>query len=293
MVPEELEEYRRVAMANRLYYSRTAALYDATESCVCDHGAQKMLRDDLDCILRMWGGDPRGMRCLDACAGSGNVSLKLLARGAQVTACDVSPELLKILEVKASQMGLTPTIVCGDIVDFLLGASGLFDLIVFSSALHHLANIPLVLKLSGRRLAPGGLLYTVFDPIPRRELGMFARGLLAIDYLVFKISRHRADFIPGLRRRIRRALRSRQVGAGQRKAELDLQPENLGVLAEYHIEEGVDDEGLLGILQAEGLEEIWHLRYAGARYGVARGLLTRMNQPTSFRLLARKPAALP
>jgi SAM-dependent methyltransferase len=293
MVPEELEEYRRVALANRLYYSRTAALYDATESCVCDRGAQQMLRDDLDRILRTWGGDPRDMRCLDACAGSGNVSLKLLARGAQVTACDVSPELLKILEVRASQIGPMPTIVCDDIVGFLLGASDLFDLIVFSSALHHLANIPTVLKLSGKRLAPGGLLYTVFDPILRRELGVFARGLLAIDYLVFKISRHRPDFIPGLRRRITRALRSRQVSAGERKAGLGLEPENLGVLAEYHVEEGVDDEGLLGILQAEGLEKIWHLRYAGARYSVARALLTRMNQPTSFRLLARKPAALP
>jgi ubiquinone/menaquinone biosynthesis C-methylase UbiE len=49
---------------------------------------------------------PRGQRVLDVGAGTGNASLPAAARGAHVTASDLTPELLEVNRRRAGAQGL-------------------------------------------------------------------------------------------------------------------------------------------------------------------------------------------
>jgi 2-polyprenyl-3-methyl-5-hydroxy-6-metoxy-1,4-benzoquinol methylase len=114
------------------------------------------LEADIDRVLKFLGKLPEEIRALDACGGSGNISLMLLRRGIQSTLTDISPELLEIFRKKCESNAFKPNTVCKEIGAFWLKRVRLFDLILFSSALHHLENFKQVLTLAFNRLAPGG-----------------------------------------------------------------------------------------------------------------------------------------
>lgn len=134
-------DYLKVAEANRQYYAEAAGLYDSTESCVVDHLLQTRLESNLDTILSLILVPRSSIHALDACGGSGNVAMKLLDRGVQVTICDVSPDLLRIFEQRLRQSGFEANIVESEIGAFLHETKQQFNVIVFSSALHHLEDI--------------------------------------------------------------------------------------------------------------------------------------------------------
>ncbi len=282
-------QYRKVAEANRQYYADTAQAYDATETCVVSHQAQLMLEVDVDRIIGVLGKPSQTIRALDACAGSGNISLKLLKRGTDVTSADISPDLLKIFQEKCAANGFSPKIVCAEIGDFLARSEDVYDLIVFSSALHHLETIEPILSQAFVRLRPGGLLFTVFDPTSWRDLSGLGRLILRGDYYFFKVSAQTSDLPAAIQRRLRR-MRAKYRQGKDDKHGLDLSKENLGVLAEYHVEQGIDDIHLVEELKQIGFEVIWHQREPNARYVVSRALLRLSNQVSSFKLLLRKKA---
>lgn len=273
-------QYRKVAEANRQYYARTAHLYDATETCVTNATIQERLERDLDRVIALIGKPPHAIRALDACGGSGNISLKLLRRGVHTVTCDISVDLLKILQARCEAEDLTPQIVCSEIAGFLLAQPGHFDLIVFSSALHHLEDIDGVLLLAVRSLAPGGVIFSTFDPTYRQR---YARLIIWLDYVAFKFLRQPADLLAALSRRTRRML-----GRVASKEQADLAEENLGFLAEYHVEQGIDDLALAERLRAQGVEVVRHEREAGARYAFTRSLLRALGITTTFKLVLRQ-----
>jgi len=278
-------EYRKVAEANRRYYAKTAELYDQTETCVTDAGAQAILEAELDQVLALLGRPRDQIAALDACGGSGNVSLKLLRRSVATTTCDISVELLRILQKKSAAEALTPTLVCSEVADFLRLCPGRFDLVVFSSALHHLADIDGVLDLAIASLRPGGMIFTAFDPTPAGP--RYQRLIAWVDYLTFKVHRQPGDLLAAAGRRARRLLSGASQGGD--KQGLAMNDANLGVLAEYHVERGIDDLALVQRLQAQGVEVVWHRRLAGGRYTPTRALLRSLGAVTSFKLLLRKP----
>src|SRR5262245_35588930 len=180
-------DYATVAEANRRFYARVADLYDTTESCVIDPLAQRDLESDLGYLLGLLNRPAGEIRALDACGGSGNVSLKLLRRGGHVTVADISQQLLEVLKRKCEANGYAPEIHCGEIGKFLQETDRVFDLITFSSALHHLQDIESVLRLACRRLAPGGLLFTCHDPTSRARHKGLTRLALQMEYYAFKM----------------------------------------------------------------------------------------------------------
>lgn len=279
-------QYTKVAEANRQYYTRTAQTYDTTETCLTDQHAQQMLDQDLDRIILLFKQPPATLHALDACGGSGNVALKLLHRGVDTTICDISPELLEIFQAKCVKQALTPTIICSEIGAFLVQQKEAYDIIVFSSALHHLENIENVLFLAYESLKSGGLLFTVFDPTPRHD--RITRTIMWLDYIIFKIHRQSTDLVAATTRRLRRTYAALTRGRGNGKQYLDLNEATLGVLAEYHVEQGIDDVALVERLKQIGFELVWHERYQGARYGFMRLLLWLRKDVTAFKLLLRK-----
>jgi SAM-dependent methyltransferase len=111
--------YQKVAEANRQYYAQTAAMYEATETCVTDPLLQRGLESDLDRALATLGKPLASVRALDACGGSGNVALKLLRRGVGVTLVDISPDLQEIFRAKCVEAGFVPKVVCSELAAFL------------------------------------------------------------------------------------------------------------------------------------------------------------------------------
>jgi 2-polyprenyl-3-methyl-5-hydroxy-6-metoxy-1,4-benzoquinol methylase len=283
---EPSPQYGKIVEANRRFYARYADSYESTETCVVDPRAQRGLEHDLDRIWELLRADGGPVTVLDACGGSGTVAVKLLERGAEVTVCDISPELLDILECKCAQRSFAPRIVCAEIAEFLATDPVSYDLITFSSALHHLEDIEAVLSLARNRLRPGGLLFTVFDPTRRTTAAV--RSLVSLDFLAFKLHRHARDVVPALWRRLRRR-RARLAGRVGAARELELSDATVGVLAEYHVGMGIDDLALADRLVRGGFEMVWHERYAGARYLVTRFLLDRLTAVTAFKLLLLRP----
>jgi SAM-dependent methyltransferase len=245
-----------------------------------------MLAEDLCRVVAVAGKPISALRALDACGGSGTVAVKLLDLGVDVTVCDVSPELLQIYRDRCAARGSSPAIIQADIAGFLTETKVQYNLIVFSSALHHLEAVEEVLRLARYRLAPGGLVFTVFDPTPRARLDV--RLLMWVDYLLFKVHRTRRDLPASVMRRARR-MAAHFAGRGPGKEALELSSENLGVLAEYHVETGIDDLALATRLQIAGYEVVWHDRYASARYSGIRLALSWLGHATAFKLLLRKP----
>lgn len=280
-------EYQKIADANRQFYAQKADLYDTTESCVNDTRLQGGLESDLDRILQSLGNRSRPIRGLDACGGSGNVSLKLLKRGVEVTLADISPELQAIFRRKCEEAGFTPRIVCSEISAFLAQETQTFDLITFSSALHHLQDIEAVLRLALDRLAPGGLLFSLHDPTLQRQHRLLTRMALRTEYYTFKAFFQTADFPKAIGRRVRRML---SRATPDKKLSAALTDDTVGMLAEYHIGTGIDDEALVARLQKIGYEVVWHERYAETRFRLTHRIIRWTGDSTTFKLLLRKPA---
>lgn len=98
-------------------------------------------------------GDVKNKKILDVGAGTGRIALRLAERGAEVTALDVSPEILKILNKKNSKI---KTIVAD--AESLPFPGNSFDLITAAFLIVHLKEPKYFFAEAYRILKPGGLL---------------------------------------------------------------------------------------------------------------------------------------
>ncbi len=282
------EQYQKVAEANREYYAKTAQLYDASETCVTNAQIQQQLENDLDQIVALLNYPSQQLHALDACGGTGNVALKLLRRGLNVTISDISETQLAIFQQKCAAENFNVETLKGEIATLLIGDANHYDLIVFSSALHHLENISGVLSLAFERLKPGGLLFTVFDPTITSNHHKVTKLVLSCDYLLFKVLDQTSDLPFAVARRLRRTMEKIFHPTSQGKQALQLNEETLGVLAEYHVDRGIDDFALVEQLKQIGFEVVWHLRFPGGRYRLTRWIVGLFKDATQFKLLLRK-----
>jgi len=278
-------QYQKIVEANVRTYAEIAEQYDRIETCVVSRRCQTMLEEDIDEILQMLrrSGSCKDIYALDACGGSGNIALKLLTRYVRVVLCDVSPELIKAFDCKCKERGFEAETVCQEIGSFLSSTEKRFDLIVFSSALHHIEDYTGVLLLSKNRLNKGGVIYTVFDGTKR---GLLSYLIMTADYLVFEILNRPSKIISGIFKKIKR-VKAGHMSDLNSKEKLELTWENTGVLAEYYASSGIDDITLVNRLSQQGLEVIWHKRYPDARYTFFRLILRLFGRLTSFKLLLR------
>jgi 2-polyprenyl-3-methyl-5-hydroxy-6-metoxy-1,4-benzoquinol methylase len=282
-------QYQKVADANREYYARTAQMYDASETCVTNKYIQNQLAADLEKIVTLIDRPAQEINVLDACGGTGNIALKLLRRGLKVSISDISAAQLAIFRQKCEEEDFSPQIKLGEIGELLMQDKVSYDLIVFSSALHHLENITEILRLSFDRLRPGGMLFTVFDPTATEKHKGITKAALRAEYVLFKIVSQTSDLSSALARHLRRRIRVLNRQAPIDKETLELTEDTFGVLAEYHVESGIDDIALVEELGQIGYQVVWHVRYPDGRYLLTRQLIGLLNDATQFKLLLRRP----
>src|SRR6266446_2851870 len=119
----------RVIAANVEFYRQVADKYESYESYLFDKVLQKSLENDLDKIGSYFTSLGRAPSCLECGGGTGNLTLKMCARGWKVTVVDVSKEMLDLLKEKVRTKGYSPTLIRGSIERFLVSRNETFDLV--------------------------------------------------------------------------------------------------------------------------------------------------------------------
>ena len=256
--------------ANRLFYAETAITYEETEDCLRSARQQARLELAIREAIDRLGKAPR---VLDACGGTGNVGMALQKYKITPVVVDVSPEMLSIWEAKAEALGLLAEVHLVPIDKFFKADARCWDLVTFSSALHHLEDYESVLLAAADKLKPGGLLLTIFDPV---QATTGARLVRRIDFVAWLLLTNPPQFMSLLLAKIRRATRPDQGSA------------HIGRMAERYAYEGINDEQLVATARRHGLEVVVHQRYCDARLAPLRVLLKRLNRPSNFRLLLRR-----
>lgn len=270
----------RIIEANVAFYRQIAAKYDSYETYLFDPTLQQSLEDDLDSIgsyLRPLGRTPS---CLECGGGTGNLTLKMCARGWQVTVVDVSDTMLGLLREKARAQGCSPTLVHNSIEKFLATASESYDLIVFSSVLHHLYSYSLVIERAIQQLRLGGIFYSNYDPVAPGQ-PLLSRGFNSIDIALAKVFFDSKDVLPGIVRRLRKLFSAKDSMFGRAVV-------SAGDLAEFHVGTGVDDHQIVKTLRASGFSVVEHQRFATGRTTLIRFLNKRLRLLESFKLIARR-----
>ncbi len=136
----------------------------------------------------------------------------MLARHGITT--DVSPEMLAQWRAKARRLGIVTETLEGEIEPLLTDDPRRWDLIVFSSALHHLDDYVAVAQLAGSRLAPGGVLVSAFDP-ESRPADRWTLLLRRFDYLL-SLAAHPRHLLAAIGRRRGRHHDADHVNYGER-----------------------------------------------------------------------------
>lgn len=270
----------RVIAANVDFYRQVAERYDAYEPYLFDPAFQQSLEDDLEKLGSYFVSLGRRPSCLECGGGTGNLTLKMCAKGWAVTVVDVSDKMLSLLQRKAHSGRYSPKLVHGSIEQFLQETCEAYDLIAFSAVLHHLYSYLSVVKLATTRLGPGGIFYSNYDPVVA-GCPLQARFLESLDIAAAKLLWDRTDVLPGMRRRLRKLFSRKDPKVGRAVV-------SPGDLAEFHARTGVDDEEILQLLQRSGFSIVVHQRFAGGRTSVVRYLNEHLRLLESFKIIARR-----
>ncbi len=278
---ESAARREEVISANVEFYKEMARKYDTYEACASEMNFQRMLELD---VSRMEALLPRTkIRCLDCGGGSGNLTLKMLARGWDVTIVDVSADMLEVSRSKINSGGFHAEFVNDSIEHYLTASDGAFDVITFSSVLHHIYSPLTVVSEIAARVKPGGLFYSNFDPVlPSSRF--LTSCFYSLDTVFAKALYDRGDFLPGIGRRLRKL----SIAEDSSHSRAIASP---GDLAEYHARKGLDDNSLVRVLERQGFD-VNEERYPAARTKLMSWLNHHLRLVLNFKILAlRKDAS--
>lgn len=270
----------KVIEANVDFYRQIAEKYDSYEPYLFDPALQQSLEDDVDKIGSYFTSLGRAPSCLECGGGTGNLTLKMCARGWAVTVVDVSAKMLDLLQEKLRARNYSPTLIHSSIERFLETTCEPYDLVAFSSVLHHLYSYASVVKQLASRVRAGGLFYSNYDPIVPKH-PFWTHLFASLDIALAKSVLDRRDVLPGIGRRIQKVFMPKD-------AVFDRAVLSAGDVAEYHAWAGVDDELILKILQTSGFSVVEHRRFGIGRTNFVRFLNQRLKLWQNFKVVARR-----
>jgi putative AdoMet-dependent methyltransferase len=180
-----------ILTANKVYHDTEASSYDDNLPYMKNAFAQAMFDEDIARIIKQLG-SASSLHVLDCGAGTGNLTLKFLARGCRVTAVDISGNMLERLrgKVKEADRGRAH-IVHTDVDTFLEQTTDRYDVVGSSSFLHHLPDhLATYRRLIGvcREVAT---IYTAFEPSPVVRRGLAQKTLNALDTGLYEFVRRK------------------------------------------------------------------------------------------------------
>lgn len=183
------------------------------------------------------------IRVADICGGSGQASfiVKKYDVDSQVTLVDLSEDMLDIAREKMNRANIKGIEIIQEDAFSFLKKGKKYDLIVFSSAIHHFKDPIELISLAAENLSANGVIITIADPtnvISSRRYKFFE--FLAVD-------------ATGKKERIKKSLSTLFNKSPQTLEDFDL--------AEYQTLKGIDDKKLIKDLALKNMYPIMHIRY--------------------------------
>ena len=189
----------------------------------------------------------RSLQAVDLCGGAGKAAfvMKSCSPDCRVTLVDLSEKMLGVARERIERDKIEGVdVVLADAFSFLESEAE-YDLIVFSSAIHHFKEPLNLLQNAAARLSENGVIITIADPttITKSRRYKFFLFLAAS-------SQHKKEII-------------KQKFSGSKDSNSDFD------MAEYQTYTGIDDRKLAREVRDIGLSPLVHLRYpAGEPYMV-------------------------
>ncbi|MBV6889712.1 bifunctional 2-polyprenyl-6-hydroxyphenol methylase/3-demethylubiquinol 3-O-methyltransferase UbiG [Xanthomonas campestris pv. spermacoces] len=136
-----------------------------------------------------------GARVLDVGCGGGLLSESMARLGAQVTAIDLAPELVKVARLHSLESGLQVDYRVQSVEDLAAEQPGSFDAVTCMEMLEHVPDPTAIIRACASLLKPGGKL---FLSTLNRTPAAFALAVVGAEYiarLLPKGTHHYKDFI--------------------------------------------------------------------------------------------------
>ncbi|AKC78489.1 3-demethylubiquinone-9 3-methyltransferase [Xanthomonas arboricola] len=153
-----------------------------------------------------------GARVLDVGCGGGLLSESMARLGAQVTAIDLAPELVKVARLHSLESGVQVDYRVQSVEDLAAEQPGSFDAVTCMEMLEHVPDPTAIIRACASLLKPGGKL---FLSTLNRTPAAFALAVVGAEYIARLLPRgthHYKDFI-----------KPAELAAWLRSAELQLQ----------------------------------------------------------------------
>ncbi|OOW83073.1 bifunctional 3-demethylubiquinone 3-O-methyltransferase/2-octaprenyl-6-hydroxy phenol methylase [Xanthomonas axonopodis pv. clitoriae] len=139
--------------------------------------------------------EPAGARVLDVGCGGGLLSESMARLGAQVTAIDLAPELVKVARLHSLESGVQVDYRVQSVEDLAAEQAGSFDAVTCMEMLEHVPDPTAIIRACASLLKPGGKL---FLSTLNRTPAAFALAVVGAEYiarLLPKGTHHYKDFI--------------------------------------------------------------------------------------------------
>ncbi|MBV6785376.1 bifunctional 2-polyprenyl-6-hydroxyphenol methylase/3-demethylubiquinol 3-O-methyltransferase UbiG [Xanthomonas campestris pv. uppalii] len=136
-----------------------------------------------------------GARVLDVGCGGGLLSESMARLGAQVTAIDLAPELVKVARLHSLESGVQVDYRVQSVEDLAAEQPGSFDAVTCMEMLEHVPDPTAIIRACASLLKPGGKL---FLSTLNRTPAAFALAVVGAEYiarLLPKGTHHYKDFI--------------------------------------------------------------------------------------------------
>ncbi|MFC0677834.1 bifunctional 2-polyprenyl-6-hydroxyphenol methylase/3-demethylubiquinol 3-O-methyltransferase UbiG [Lysobacter korlensis] len=137
----------------------------------------------------------RGADVLDVGCGAGLLSEALALEGANVTALDLAPELVRVARLHAKETGIDVDYRVQPVEELAVEMPGRFDAVTCMEMLEHVPDPSAVIEACTRLLKPGG---TLFLSTLNRTPAAFALAIVGAEYiarLLPKGTHQYSDFI--------------------------------------------------------------------------------------------------
>ena len=242
-----------VIEANKKVYNESAKTYD---EIVITKDSNKRLKKVIENVLNVLKKNKKisnEFLALDACGGTGNVSFIINNLGYNVQLVDLSFAMVDNFNNYCKNNGINIKSYNVEINQYLENCDTKYDLVVFSSALHHLRYPDRVLFNAAKCLKPGGIILTIADPTINIQKFTF-KLLSFIDRGINLSIKQPSELIRRIKKKI-----FIESNNNQNKKEKVIDD----WVAEFHAQEGIDDLALKKKLVDKNLFVLWHKRYTG------------------------------
>ena len=213
------------------------------------------------------------LKVLDLGSGNGEITKFFLENDAFITAVDISEVQLNILKQNCSKYSNRIRLLVGDLNQDLNIIDEYYDIILFSSILHHIPNYLDLINRVIPKLKTNGQIFSFQDPLYYKSLNKFTKLFGKLSYYLWRITKK--DLIGGFKRYIRR---------NKKNYNRNCKEDNI----EYHVtRDGVNHLEISNLLTSKNFE-VQILKYFSTQNSFFQKLGTFLKLKNTFAIVAKK-----